>query len=385
MPELPLCPTSKNRLYTSQIIIYAMITEQKKVITDYLCGPREYAEGVALYQRYGVNLRLKRQFALEDTAVIREILFDELHKLAGLSEIEFNALPRRAVSRGQGTSSMPIYEEINIGYIPVKKEPTDTDAALMELADSFGVTVDELVSPDFQERVLTMDENADRIDELTGQLEEARSKYAEAPEPVRKMIRFREKYTFLNSPDCPDVLVEALDRGGFSFWTGSQKYRQREGLLIRSKEEFDNYYLIGSHRLFITLLPIIREVQGATVAPVLGKYLAALLTGEDADTFALMKETAARAVALLTMQKAVERLPVEVIPEGIVQVQQSQPIKSRLKAEQSARAAVAASLGADAAHALEYLQQLVAQLDAEGAEVDASITGPIVHSKGMSF
>lgn len=34
-----------------------MTTEQKKEITAYLCGPRDYAEGVALYQRYGVNLR----------------------------------------------------------------------------------------------------------------------------------------------------------------------------------------------------------------------------------------------------------------------------------------------------------------------------------------
>lgn len=182
-----------------------------------------------------------------------------------------------------------------------------------------------------------------------------------------------------------DALVEALDSNAFPFWVESPKYKQREGLLIRSKEEFDNYYIIGSHRLFVTLLPIIREVQGATVAPVLGKYLAPILSGDDSDAFALMKATAARAVALLTMQKAVERLPVEVIPEGIVQVQQSQPVKSRLRAEQSARASVATSLGADATRALEYLQQLVAQLDADGAEVDASITGPIVHSKGMSF
>ena len=185
--------------------------------------------------------------------------------------------------------------------------------------------------------------------------------------------------------EATDALVEALDREAFPFWIESPKCRQREGLLIRSKEEFDNYYIIGSHRLFVTLVPIIREVQGATVAPVLGKYLAPILSGEDSDTFTLMKATAARAVALLTMQKAVERLPVEVIPEGIVQVQQSQPVKSRLRAEQSARASVAASLGADATRALEYLQQLVAQLDADGEEVDTSITGPIVHSKGMSF
>lgn len=196
-----------------------MTTEQKKVtdpvalrrkeITAYLCGPRDYAEGVALYQRYGVNLRLKRQFAVEDTAVIREILFDELRKLAGLSEIEFNHLPRQAVCRMQGTSSKTRCVEWKYRHeYPIKpqKNVSDDESALMELADSFGVTVDELVSPDFQERVLAMDENADRIDELTDELEVARSKYAEAPEPVRKMIRFREKYTFLNSPDCPDVL-----------------------------------------------------------------------------------------------------------------------------------------------------------------------------------
>lgn len=184
-----------------------MTTEQKKEITAYLCGPRDYAEGVALYQRYGVNLRLKRQFAVEDTAVIREILFDELRKLAGLSEIEFISLPRKAVQHMQGTSSLPDYNVIHgRPSLRYKMMAKNDDTELMELADSFGITVDELVSPDFQERVLAMDENADRIDELTDELEAARSKYAATPEPVRKMIRFREKYTFLNSTDCPDVL-----------------------------------------------------------------------------------------------------------------------------------------------------------------------------------
>lgn len=182
-----------------------------------------------------------------------------------------------------------------------------------------------------------------------------------------------------------DALVETLDREQFPFWIESPRYRQREGLLIRSKEEFDGYYVIGSHRLFVTLLPIMREVQSGMVAPVLGKHLRSILAGLDSGVMADLKTTASRAVALLTMQKAVERLPVEVIPEGIVQVQQSQPVKSRLRAEQSARASVAASLGADATRCLEYLQQLVAQLDAEGTEVDTSITGPIIHSKGMSF
>lgn len=186
--------------------------------------------------------------------------------------------------------------------------------------------------------------------------------------------------------EATDALIEILDREAFPFWTESRKYNLRRGLLIQSKDEFDEYYNIGSHRLFVTLLPIIREVQGAQVAPVLGrKYLSLLLSGVDSEVSELMKEPASRAVALLTMQKAIERLPVEVIPEGVVQIQQSQPVNSRLRAEQSARAAVAASLGADAKKYIENLQDIIAQLDAEGETPDQSMPGPIVHSKGMSF
>ena len=186
--------------------------------------------------------------------------------------------------------------------------------------------------------------------------------------------------------EATDALIEIMDREAFPFWIESRKYNLRKGLLIQSKEEFDEYYNIGSHRLFVTLLPIIREVQGAQVAPVLGrKYLNLLLSGDNSEISDLLKEPAARAVALLTMQKAIERLPVEVIPEGVVQIQQSQPVNSRLRAEQSARAAVAASLGVDAKKYIENIQDTVAQLDAEGETPDHSMPGPIVHSKGMSF
>ena len=185
--------------------------------------------------------------------------------------------------------------------------------------------------------------------------------------------------------EAVDALIEVMDREEFEFWTESRKYRLRKGLLIQSKEEFDEYYTIGSHRLFVTLLPIIREVQGAQVAPVLGRYMPQLLAYEDRDITDLLREPACRAVALLTMQKAIERLPVEVIPEGVVQIQQSQPVNSRLKAEQAARAAVAKSLGTDADRYIQTLQDMVAQLDAKDNTPDPSMTGPIVHSKGMTF
>lgn len=177
-----------------------MNTQDKNQIIEYLTGSRDSSEGVSLYQRFGQNLRLKRLFITDDTQTTKEILFEELRKLAGLTEQEFSHLPRRAAT------PKPALNGIAAKTIIFDDLKEDNEAALKELADSFGVTVDELVSPDFQERVLAMDENADRIEELTDQLDEARSKYAETPEPVKKMIRFRDKYPFLNSPDCPDVL-----------------------------------------------------------------------------------------------------------------------------------------------------------------------------------
>lgn len=170
-----------------------MTAAEKKEIVAYLSGPRNYAEGVRLYERHGHNRMYKRRFALEDTEFSRALLAEELRNLAGLSEAEFKRLPRMSKVRPQlaGKRASVIIQD---------------DAALMDLADSFGVTVDELVSPEFQDRVLAMEENEQRVEELADELETARRKYAEAPEPVRKMIRFREKYAFLNSPDCPDIL-----------------------------------------------------------------------------------------------------------------------------------------------------------------------------------
>lgn len=186
--------------------------------------------------------------------------------------------------------------------------------------------------------------------------------------------------------EAVDALIEVMEREEFSFWTDSKKYRLRKRLLIRSKEEFDEYYNIGSHRLFVTLLPIIREVQEAHVTPILGReYLSMLLSGKRSEAARLLREPASRAVALLTMQKAIERLPVEVIPNGVVQVQQSQPVNSRLRAEQSARAAVASSLGADARKYLETLQDTVAQLNDDTKDAAPYVARPIVHSKGMTF
>ncbi len=188
--------------------------------------------------------------------------------------------------------------------------------------------------------------------------------------------------------EATDALIEVLDTNEWPWWTSSVKCRQRAGLLLPSKEVFDEYYMIGSHRLFLTLLPMIAEVQAGDIAPIVtAAHMTQLLSGDGLEDDVRLKllDLARRPLALLTMKKAVERLPVEVLPEGIVQVQQQATVKQKLRAEKSAREAVAASLGADAERYLQLLQDAVSALDSDEGEVDYYLSGPTVQSKGITY
>lgn len=138
----------------------------KKEIINYLSGPRDYNEGAALYARFGLNLRLKRQFALDQTETTREILIHELKTLAGLTDEEFARLPRRA--------KMARHEA------PAPAEP-----------------------------------------------KKQHSKYQEAPESIRKAAQFREKYKFLQNPDCPDDLKILVA----DMFTALAKYKEAHAAL----------------------------------------------------------------------------------------------------------------------------------------------------------
>ena len=101
--------------------------------------------------------------------------------------------------------------------------------------------------------------------------------------------------------------------------------------------------------------------------------------GED------FNDAVCRPLALLTMQKAVERLPVEVLPDGVVQVQQAGTVKEKIKAEAEARKAVSKSLGDDAGKDLVALQDFIAAIEAEPDEPDLYLPKATIQSKGITF
>lgn len=185
-----------------------------------------------------------------------------------------------------------------------------------------------------------------------------------------------------------DALVAEMEEKAFSWWTTSKKHQQLQTLLIRDKDTFDEFFVIGSHRLFLTLIPMIREVQDAYLVPILGyQRMSALLDGTS-DLPANILPMVQRPLALLAMKRAVERLPIEVLPDGIVQVQQVGMVRDRMKAEQQARNSVAQNLSKDAEEFLNILTNAIQTIDAEAkriAEPDYYVPQATVQKTGISF
>lgn len=146
----------------------------KKEIINYLKGARPWAEGVALYLKYGHNLILRKTFMHRmETADLKVTLIEELRKLAGISPVELSQLKRVAT---KGTDKT---------------------------------------------------EKADKTD--------AANKSVEASPTAKKMIRFRERFKFLDAPDCPDELKVLVS----DMFTALGKYKEAHAALVAMPDDAD--------------------------------------------------------------------------------------------------------------------------------------------------
>lgn len=151
-------------------------------------------------------------------------------------------------------------------------------------------------------------------------------------------------------------LIRWLNESKDADWQKSDAYRNAAGLLIRSGREFDTYFPISqSERMYILLLPFLREVQIDTVSPSYGEGFETLLESATSD----VRYAASKALALLTMSVALRRMPIQLIPYSVVQgfnaangMADSQP------ASLADTQRMAAMLEADAADWLERMRQL---------------------------
>lgn len=115
-----------------------------------------------------------------------------------------------------------------------------------------------------------------------------------------------------------DALIRYLNKKGLEVWTGTASYRLAQTLIIRSGEAFDSYFPIDrSERMFLMLLPFIREAQMLTVKRAYGKGWDELLE-ENGIPETDAHFAACKAVALLAMSMALRRLSLSLIPGGVL-------------------------------------------------------------------
>lgn len=115
-----------------------------------------------------------------------------------------------------------------------------------------------------------------------------------------------------------DALIRYLNKKGVEVWTGTASYKLAQTLIIRSGEAFDSYFPIDrSERMFLMLLPFIREAQMLTVKRAYGKGWDELLE-ENGIPETDAHFAACKAVALLAMSMALRRLSLSLIPGGVL-------------------------------------------------------------------
>lgn len=116
-----------------------------------------------------------------------------------------------------------------------------------------------------------------------------------------------------------DALVDYLDTEQPEEWTSSRLCRETRSLIVRNAVEMDRYFPIQrSGRTYLLLVPFLREAQVMTVQDAYGPGWKDLLA-EDPDTEeSTAHYAAAMATCLLAMSTALTRLPLKVLPCGVV-------------------------------------------------------------------
>ena len=112
-------------------------------------------------------------------------------------------------------------------------------------------------------------------------------------------------------------------------WRTSATYEAQRDLFINTAREFDSIFPINaSRRLYLALVPFIREVEQRHIRPVIGatRYDAIRELIKDGDLDAAGNEESAEIhqlarlpIVMLTMSVALKRLNVELLPDSVVQ------------------------------------------------------------------
>lgn len=117
-----------------------------------------------------------------------------------------------------------------------------------------------------------------------------------------------------------DVLISYLEASNLNEWHDSDQKKLANSLFIKNADKFNMYFPINSSgRMYMMLLPWIREAERKYIKPVLGEQFEKYLTATSlTDAEKEILELVYPPIPLFAMSIAIRRMPIGVIPSGII-------------------------------------------------------------------
>jgi len=193
--------------------------------------------------------------------------------------------------------------------------------------------------------------------------------------------------------EAMEALIDFAEETKFTAWLTSTNRKFASGLFVSSPEIFNRYYTLSSARMYYTLTPMMAEVERIQIrtcvsSAVLTEIKEALAADEPNDRQKLLVEkvenTIRPVIVFSTLAMALERLPIEIFPDGIFQTQIVGTVKEKQAATDQTRQALIASFSNQADSYLTMLQD-DAQLLSGTPPADIYISVPKEVPNGFRF
>jgi hypothetical protein len=176
--------------------------------------------------------------------------------------------------------------------------------------------------------------------------------------------------------ETTDILLEVIETDFIDAWKETPEFAAIKQRLIPSAREFDKIFPINQSRaLYIALGPFMAEVERLRILPAVGQAnfdkLLNLLKGEtltppDDVNIPLLLARLRPPLAFFTLAAGVQRLSIELLPDGIVQSFESERMTQRASrpAEQADRWELSRRLTDEAERMMLGVQDQVSRLAA---------------------
>jgi hypothetical protein len=180
-----------------------------------------------------------------------------------------------------------------------------------------------------------------------------------------------------------DRLIRFLNANVESFpeWAESAARTNTLSLFINTPEHFDRLYPIDSSPVFyIRLAQIMREIERKLIKPILGdtyaELKAAIAAGNLSDDEQELYDYVCDPIPMLTMSKALTRLNITLLPEGVVQnfISASQAAKASQAAMPEIIKMVSKNLWDDGLKTLDELKKFWKTYNVDPEDIDEDIT-----------